>query len=621
MPFEKDTSSMHAMTQQSAAAKQTHRAVDRVSAYIVPLTPALSLQGRGSRTFPPSRGEGADTSLPVRGRVREGGPVPADGKRSHSFIRCRRAAATAIGAAVMSLMSIGGFALTSDHIHLVYQRDTLKAATDAASIAATRHWQQALGHLTDDDQIKAALRPMAERYILANIPESRRGDAAATLNIELVLHHGAGMVDVGATADLSGGVIFSRWIIDEDAIDIEKLKITQVETRTERIEEAGGGGITEVILAIDVTSSMGDDLDGCRSCGEESRMAIVKRAAQELVDSLSANPDNTVAVGLVPWHYRVQFDQSTRTKWEDNGWALYRTRRYYPSPYLGSWLTIGPLSGDWYPNPHLVTAAGEWHDLPTNKPEAWQGCVDQRRMSGQDPPGISAVPPTVEPFSMGFYSPSPPYIWGDPISLQCAQTDPAPDRWRSRKDLCFVGTGHAATEQQTSQFNCGLPTIVPLTTDLAKIKRRIDALRASGHSTYSTLGVVWGHRLLAQTWRNIWGDATHPLDQAEGIQKALVLLTDGADNHLKSWKPYELTVPDHRDQACTAAKNAGIKVFTIAAMERSRVGELADDLERCSSQADDPEGKYVFVNSATPADLLGAFQQIGEQLSRFRRVY
>ena len=57
----------------------------------------------------------------------------------------------------MTLMSLGGFALTSDHTHLVYQRDTLKAATDAASFATSRHWQQALGHLTDDDDIKAAL--------------------------------------------------------------------------------------------------------------------------------------------------------------------------------------------------------------------------------------------------------------------------------------------------------------------------------------------------------------------------------------------------------------------------------------------------------------------------------
>ena len=502
----------------------------------------------------------------------------------------------------MTLMSIGGFALTSDHTHLVYQRDTLKAATDAASLAATRHWQQALGHLTDDKDIKDALRPLAERYILANIPESRRGDAKATLQVELVLHHGVGMVDVGATADLSGGVIFTHWLLDEGTA--EGLKITEVETRTERIE--GAGGINEVVLAIDNTGSMGYTLSGQDSgtVGEDSRMTIVKRAAKDLVDILTAT-GSTVAVGVVPWHYRVQFDSNTRTRWEDNGWAVYPTRRYYPNPHWGSWRDIGRSTNrGWFPDPHLVTAAGEWHDLPS-KPEAWRGCVDQRRMSGVDPPGVSSALPTVEPFTMGFYSPTVTYPRDSSISFQC----------QAGLGKCFDDPSHDKYESRP-QFNCGIATIMPLTTDIDRVKRKIDTLSDSGPATYSTLGVVWGHRLLAPTWRDIWGDVTHPMDQTEGLQKALVLLTDGDDNHLD-----RNIVTEHRDNACTAAKNAGIRVFTIAAMEQSRVGELAGDLERCSSQADDPGGKYVFVNNTSPGDLQGAFQQIAQQLSRFRRVY
>ena len=503
----------------------------------------------------------------------------------------------------MTLMSIGGFALTSDHTHLVYQRDTLKAATDAASIAASRHWQQALGHLTDDDQIKAALRPIAERYILANIPGSRRGDAKATLQIALVLHHGAGMVDVGATADLSGGVIFMHWMLDEGTA--EALKITEVETRTERIEAAGG--ITEVVLAIDNTGSMSGTLSGQGS--GDSRMTIVKRAAQDLVNTLVAT-GSPVAVGVVPWHYRVQFDQQTRTRWEDKSWAQYPTRRYYPNPHWGSWGDIGRNTNvGWYPDPHLVTAAGEWHDLP-DKPEAWRGCVDQRRMSGVDPPGVSTVLPEVEPFTMGFYSPTVGYPRDSSISFQC----------QNGLTKCFDDPSHEKYDSWP-QFNCDLATIMPLTplttdTDTDTVKGKIASLTSGGSATYSTLGVVWGHRLLAPTWRDIWGDATHPMDQAEGVQKALVLLTDGDDNHLD-----RDIVTEHRDNACTAAKNAGIRVFTIAAMDPSRVGELANDLELCSSQADDPGGKYVFVNNTTPEDLQGAFQQIAQQLSRFRRVY
>ncbi len=515
----------------------------------------------------------------------------------------------------MTLMSIGGFALTSDHTHLVYQRDTLKAATDAASLAATRHWQQALGHLTDDDDIKAALRPLAERYILANIPESRRGDAAATLQIELVLHHGVGMVDVGATADLSGGVIFTHWLLDEGTA--EELKTTEVETRTERIE--GAGGINEVVLAIDSTGSMGNTLSGQDSgtVGEDSRMTIVKRAAKDLIDILTAT-GSTIAVGVVPWHYRVQFDQQTRTRWEDHGWAQYPTRRYYPNPYDGSYRQIPRNSKtNWFPDPHLVTAAGEWHDLPSKGSKRWEGCVDQRRMSGNDPPGISAAPPTVEPFTMGFYSPTGAYPRDMPISYLCRRTDPLP----SSPNECFYNPSGLTNQNdkiyfQTPQFNCGVPTILPLTTDIDAAKRKIDSLSDRGSATYSTLGVVWGHRLLAPAWRDIWGGATHPMDQTEGLQKALVLLTDGDDNHLD-----RNIVKEHRNDACTAAKNAGIRVFTIAAMDRSRVGELAGDLERCSSQADDPGGQYVFVNNTSPGDLQGAFQQIAQQLSRFRRVY
>ena len=154
----------------------------------------------------------------------------------------------------MTLMSLGGFALTSDHIHLVYQRDTLKAATDAASLAATRHWRQALGHLTDDDDIKDALRPIAMRYIRANIPENRRN---TTLQVTLTLHHGVGMVDVNAAADL-GGVIFAKWMLDDDAAGASKL--TRVETRTERLEAESS--IIEVALAIDSTTSMNNTISG-----------------------------------------------------------------------------------------------------------------------------------------------------------------------------------------------------------------------------------------------------------------------------------------------------------------------------------------------------------------------
>ena len=82
------------------------------------LTPQYASHVQGGELF---------LSPPWRGGRRPGWVVP--------FARCRRAAATALTAAVMTLMSVAGIALTSDHTHLVYQRDILKAGTDAATLA------------------------------------------------------------------------------------------------------------------------------------------------------------------------------------------------------------------------------------------------------------------------------------------------------------------------------------------------------------------------------------------------------------------------------------------------------------------------------------------------------
>ena len=111
----------------------------------------------------------------------------------------------------------------------------------------------------------------------------------------------------------------------------------------------------------------------------------------------------------------------------------------------------------------------------------------------------------------------------------------------------------------------------------------------------------------------MWGaNRTHPVNPTEhtDAQKALVLLTDGEDNHVSKY-------PEHRRHACQAAKDDGITVFTIAAMKTGDGGypQLVDALTNCASK---PE--YAFINNATPEALENTFQQIAAQLARFRRV-
>lgn len=508
------------------------------------------------------------------------------------FLRDRRAGGTALTAVLFTLMSLGGIAFASDHVWLVYQRDLLKAMTDAASVATTLALQK------DKSVSEAQLETTATRYILANIPAGMRNQVKDTLEVTVTPHRAEGIVDVSATADL-GGAIFGQWLWGKVASK------TQVASGTEQIEVAGG--IIEVALALDITASMNGYV-GKRK--KETKIKAVKEAARDLVEIL-ADAGGDVAVGLVPWHHRVKFDQKTRTRWDDNRWALYPTQQRYPNP------DNGKRPSESYTLPPKST-------LPKSE-RAWKGCVDQRQTSGQDPPGLTAVLPKDAPFTMGFYSPTAPNNYRNDKRAKSIAFTCYPNQ-----DFCYDDPSQIKKPRPrkwSPQEKCtDFPTILPLTTDMDTAKGSIKNLKAEGGATYLTLGVIWGHRLLAPTWLGVWGDPVHPIDlsQHEHAQKSLVLLTDGLDN----FRPADVA-ENHLSQACRAAKDDGIKVYVIA-VNKSRLfrsnrknhyTEFGQSLVDCSSSYEDPGGQYIFFDNATPENLRGAFRQIGQQIKRFRRVY
>ena len=180
-----------------------------------------------------------------------------------------------------------------------------------------------------------------------------------------------------------------------------------------------------------------------------------------------------------------------------------------------------------------------------------------------------------------------------------------------------------------AQYGCGPqhPAILPLTSDRPQIEAAIDTLDASGHLTYSALGVRWGQRLLDPQWRAVWGDPVHPVDPAEDTRKALVLLTDGEDTYCDMGSGRNPSCADsrvgvERAEACAAAKAAGIEIFVITAMVPALVSqELDRALHECSSESDDPDTTYVFVNNATTENIEAAFADIASQLQTVRRLY
>ena len=77
----------------------------------------------------------------------------------------------------------------------------------------------------------------------------------------------------------------------------------------------------------------------------------------------------------------------------------------------------------------------------------------------------------------------------------------------------------------------------------------------------------------------------------------------------------------NRADACEAAKAKGTEIFVITAMPPAHVSSaLGKSLRDCSSQSDNPDGNYVFMNNSSPESLRSAFTEIALQLLGTRRI-
>ena len=526
------------------------------------------------------------------------------------FLRETHAGATAIAAVLVTLMTLGGAALIVDHVWLVHQRDQLKSAVDSAAIAATQKLQNISSTVSDDDAA-ALLQPVADAYVrlnlAANLPTGSRDEILRSLQVSVVVDRNKSSLDISAGAGL-GETLLAKWILAFSGNN--KMKADS--------GAEGSLGATEIVLAIDTTGSMNSALDGSRN--GPSRMSIVKNAAVNLVDVLESFPNSVLAVGIVPWTWRTRLDPSTRARWDTKGWAVYPTDRTYPHP------PRGPPGEDRY-MPVTQTLPPRSEIPQACRP--WKGCPDLRLENGR--PSFSSALPSAEPFIMGFFSSYTGLPDSQYASYQCQDYTRAESKDQGGVEPLCYDLGRAPTfsgrcnpgDVQTGgpwrkqpQDACGgSAEITPLSSDLDAVRGAIRSLNTGGHSTYSSVGIAWGIRVLDASWRDAWNHAVHPMDkETTGVQKVLVLLTDGQDNTYSD--AYQ-----HRADGCTAAKNAGIIVFTIAAMHPSNVGSsLARELENCSSATEDPDGTYVFVNNPTPAALRTAFADIVKQVVQLRRT-
>ena len=438
---------------------------------------------------------------------------------------------------------------------------------------------------------------------LAHLSPERLQRASESLTFSITPDRAAGTVRVVASADL-GGTLLSQ-----------HLPLLG--------EYSGPGSITvdvgtvrnvnpvEVVLAIDITGSMVEGVDGTRPADpSKSRMATVKKAAKELAETLLTDVDAPVAVAVVPWHFTVRLSETARTKWMDEDWAVYPTTQEYTFPYSG-----------WRGGAAAIQAVPKLADTD------WLGCLQQRSLSGQYPPGIEADLPSTEPFTQAFFMPAPNTVY------QC-YTEPFPNNYNYQR--CYdkssitvpmlddnfdsiPGGKHA--QKKPVQYGChaSMASMMGLSRKAQMITTAIDAMTAvNGSSTYSSLGLIWGRRMLDPTWRTVWGGTFHPVDSAlednEGVRKVIVLLTDGVDN----WARGNFFATS-REDACKAAKDSGLEIFIVAAMVPRQW--LETELRECSSESSESDTKYAYLNNKTNDDLLAAFRNITNDIVTIRRTH
>ena len=231
-------------------------------------------------------------------------------KRVFQFLRSTRAGATSIAAVTISVMTIAGTALVTDHLWLLGKRDLLKTASDAGTVVATMQLRSMRTSMSDAS-VRAALQATTERYVWLNLKSNLNDDTLKQSDVRTLLdiNRTTGLVDVKVNAPI-GKSLLGR-IVGYYGPD---------QIRVSSGADAGTGPVWAV-LALDTSRSMSNALDGKGAAThEEQRMGIVKSAAKNFVAEVlsedtedETTPSPIVSIGIVPWSVSASYGVLTPT--------------------------------------------------------------------------------------------------------------------------------------------------------------------------------------------------------------------------------------------------------------------------------------------------------------------
>ena len=198
--------------------------------------------------------------------------------------------------------------------------------------------------------------------------------------------------------------------------------------------------------------------------------------------------------------------------------------------------------------------------------------------------------------------------------------------------------------------SCPTP-IMPLHNDAASLKSYINTLSATnGGGTMGNLGLIWGGRVLSESWNGLWsvkqesgatitGEAIKPYTEPTNT-KAIIMMTDGGSNWYDgTYSPnsdptaygtapndryavgklgstsrtnFETKIDQKITRLCTALKARGVEIYTIT----FRVTDPAINAvyQNCATDS------AHFATASDNAAILSVFERIAKELKRLRII-
>ncbi len=429
------------------------------------------------------------------------------------------------------------------------------------------------------------LKARAQKLMKANLPAGQ----AFTIN-DLEISRTPAKVSIDAT--LSYKTAFLR-LAHIPSIDVDVTS-----------EAVSDGSTLEIALVLDNSGSMAG-----------SRIDALKQASRDFTERLfgSASAADAISISVVPFAGMVNIGSQHRG---------------------ATWLDMKALNTE-FQEMGLAPGVNRWDLYDGLKNVTWRGCVEARK----HPFDVDDIPANVVNHNtlwVPSFAPDEPsgsannYLndsshshgWGWGWGRPSQPADPMAKYKDAYADI-------RSTSGTTSgpNFLCDSDPITPLTTDKSRILSAINAMSAYG-GTNMHLGIMWGWRTLSPAQPFTEGRPYTKTDNA----KIIVLMSDGANfansnyysaynyskyGRLGTTSTNSSTLVSHMNErtleACTNAKEAGIKVITIAfAIDDSAARNV---LSSCASNT----SLAYTVNSSS--ELVAKFEEIAKGLQKMRIAY